>query len=51
MGMTDSKSPKASPLFLYSMRGTLSKPWGTDSPFDQPLPDSPCAHVVLSALS
>ena len=51
MGMTASKSPKASPLLRYSMRGTRSKPWGTDSPFDQPFPLSPCAHVVLSALS
>lgn len=51
MGMMPSKSPKASALLRYSMRGTRSKPWGTLSPLDQPFPLSPCAHVVLSLLS
>ena len=51
MGITASKSPKASPLLRYSMRGTRSNPWGTLSPLLQPLPDSPCAQVVLSLLS
>ena len=51
MGMTASKSPNASLLLRYSMSGTRSNPWGTDSSLLQPLPDSPCAHVVLSALS
>lgn len=51
MGMTPSKSPKASLLLRYSMRGTRSNPCGTLSPLLHPLPDSPCVHVVLSALS
>ena len=51
MGMMPSQSPNASALFLYSISGTLSKPWGTLSPLLHPLPDSPCAHVVLSLLS
>jgi hypothetical protein len=52
IGITASKSPKASGLFRYSMSGTLSNPCGALSPLvHAELPSADCVQVVLSALS